>query len=80
MPNNVKHFSINADDVPRAKSFLSADFWLAVHAVGPTGLLLNPNRYGRRSRTSRCAAGTARDRERKTDVRIRVHDRRGLDR
>jgi predicted enzyme related to lactoylglutathione lyase len=26
MPNNVKHFSINADDVPRAKTFYEKAF------------------------------------------------------
>ena len=34
MPNNVKHFSINADDVAR-ENFLRENFWVAIHPVGP---------------------------------------------
>jgi predicted enzyme related to lactoylglutathione lyase len=40
MPNNVKHFSINADDVPRAKRFYEKAFGWQFTPWGPPGFYL----------------------------------------
>ena len=40
MPNNVKHFSINADDVPRACKFYEAAFGWQFTPWGPPGFYL----------------------------------------
>jgi predicted enzyme related to lactoylglutathione lyase len=40
MPNNVKHFSINADDVPRARTFYEKAFGWQFTAWGPPDFYL----------------------------------------
>ena len=40
MPNNVKHFSINADDLPRARAFYEKAFGWKFTAWGPPGFYL----------------------------------------
>jgi uncharacterized protein len=40
MPNNVKHFSINADDVPRARGFYERVFGWQFQPWGPPGFYL----------------------------------------
>ena len=40
MPNNVKHFSINADDVPRARKFYESAFGWQFTPWGPPGFYL----------------------------------------
>ena len=40
MPNNVKHFSINADDVPRARKFYESAFGWHFTPWGPPGFYL----------------------------------------
>jgi predicted enzyme related to lactoylglutathione lyase len=40
MPNNVKHFSINADDVPRAKTFYQNTFGWQFTPWGPPDFYL----------------------------------------
>jgi len=40
MPNNVKHFSINADDVPRARSFYEKAFGWQFTPWGSPGFYL----------------------------------------
>lgn len=40
MPNNVKHFAINADDVPRAKSFYEKVFGWQFKPWGPPNFYL----------------------------------------
>lgn len=40
MPNNVKHFSINADDVSRARSFYENVFGWKFQSWGPPGFFL----------------------------------------
>jgi predicted enzyme related to lactoylglutathione lyase len=40
MPNNLKHFSINADDVPRAKTFYEKTFGWQFTPWGPPGFYL----------------------------------------
>ena len=41
MPNNVRHFSINADDVPRAKKFYEQTFGWQFEPWGPPGFYLS---------------------------------------
>src|SRR5258705_12398470 len=40
MPNNVKHFSINADDVPRARRFYEKAFGWKFEPWGPPNFYL----------------------------------------
>jgi len=40
MPNNVKHFAINADDVPRARAFYERAFGWQFTPWGPPGFYL----------------------------------------
>jgi len=40
MPNNVKHFSINADDVPRARKFYEKAFGWRFEPWGPPNFFL----------------------------------------
>jgi len=40
MPNNVRHFSINADDVPRARKFYEQTFAWQFEPWGPPGFYL----------------------------------------
>ena len=40
MPNNVRHFSINADNVPRARRFYEGVFGWKFDAWGPPGFFL----------------------------------------
>ena len=40
MPSNVKHFAINADDVPRARKFYESAFGWQFTAWGPPGFYL----------------------------------------
>ena len=40
MPNNVKHFAINADDVPRARAFYEKAFGWQFTPWGPPGFYL----------------------------------------
>jgi len=40
MPNNVQHFSINADDVPRARKFYEQTFNWHFESWGPPGFYL----------------------------------------
>ena len=73
MPNNLSFFAINADDVPRARTFYEAVFGWGFEPWGPPDFyLIETGKGGGRPRR---AAGAPRARARAEDGRFRVHDR-----
>ncbi len=80
MPNNLQHFSINADNVERAKTFYEQTFGWQFTAWGPpnfylikTGTDEDPGVHGALQRRREIVKGRGRS-ERRQDRQAKVRD------